>query len=84
MVLNAIDVYSERTAISLSWFASALSASLSPQLSSSDILILWRLPHANNPPRRSGPDMKYVSGSSTNLDQVNVTEKVTKREKDTI
>ena len=55
-----------------------------PQLSSSDILILWSLPHANNPQRRSGPDMKYVSGSSANLDQVNVTEKVTKREKDTM
>ena len=44
------------------------------------------LPHANNPQRRSGPDVKYVSGSLANLDQKlkrNLTEKVGKREKET-
>ena len=64
--------------------------SLPQQLSSSDILILWSLPHANNPQRRSGSDMKYVSGSLADLDQKlstqlkwNLTEKVAKREKKT-
>ena len=59
-----------------------------PLLSSSDILILCSPAHAHNPQRRSGPDMKYVSGSLANLDQKlstqfkwKLTEKVAKREK---